>query len=152
MVTEELSKKEEIHLYNLSVIPCAIVFILIMVYFVYLMHTNPIKSVADYLFRVGSLIAIFLPLSIFGTFELLYSRKVKKPFKIHLKRFIGKMVVALTMMSSLFGILSIFFYGIPTFVSEAVALICSFTIWSLIWAITILRFRRVFDKLYQGQW
>jgi len=152
MTKEGMSREEEIHLYNLSTIPFAIVFFLIMVYSVHLMQTNPIESLTDYLSRVGWLMAVLLPVAFFGAFEVLYGQKVRKSFRVSLKRFTGKMAISIAMMSSLFGIFGILLTVVSASVNEFTVLISGFIIWSLIWVIITLRFRGAFDKIYKGQW
>jgi cobalamin biosynthesis protein CobD/CbiB len=152
MLTEALSEEEENHLYNLSIIPLIAIFVLIMGYFVHLMQIGSLKSVSDYVFRIGLLMAILEPVAFFGTFEWLYSRKVKKTASFYMRRFVGKMAITLAMMASLFGIFSILLYATQMLTNEFVDLVGSFLMWTIIWATIAFRFRKVFSKLYHGQW
>lgn len=152
MPTEELSKEQENHLYNLSTIPFTIAFVVIMAYFVYLMQSHIINSVAEYLLRIGLLMGILEPIVFFGTFELLYARKTKTPISFHAKRFAGKIILAFTMIASLFGFLGFLLNIAPTNISEPFALIFSFVAWSIMWTILTLSFKPLFSRLLKGQW
>lgn len=152
MTTVELSREEEIHLYNLSCIPVTVVSVILAAYFVYLMQNNLLESLWDYLTRVGLLIAIIPTTVLFMTFEILYRRQVKKPLGFHVKRFAGRMAIALTVTLSLFIIFGFFSKVVSLPMSEWNILIFSAVIWFLLWFIAVVKLKETLNKLNKASW
>lgn len=151
MTTEELSWEETNHLYKLCLIPTFIIFFIILVYFNYLMYTGSLKTLWDFIIRVGWLY-IFMPITFFIAFELLYHRKIKKPPTFHLKRLIGRMLLLLLSALSFFGFLFVtqpVFYPI---MGNWGGLVVGSVLWTVFFTLVIIRFRKLFAKLDRGNW
>lgn len=151
MTEEELSWKEQEDIRKLCVIPTLIAFLAILTYFVYLMHNNALATVWDYFSQIGLLFAT-IPLTIFmATYEVLYSRKVKKTLKFHLKRFAGRMFIILLAFSSFFMSLVLSYIALsPTIGDEAV--LPGIVIWLIGIFIVGTKFSEFFGRFEKGEW
>ena len=152
MTFEELSPEEENHLYNLSGIPFLATFISIMIYFVYLMQHDVLKSVTDFLMHIGLLLATIPPVTMSLAFEILYSRKVKVSPRFHIKRFSGRTVIILAGTLSLLALFGVFSKVVPLPIDEGSIFLCSFVIWISIWFVIVIKFKQSLNKLTKGHW
>lgn len=152
MPNEELSHEEENHLLNLACIPLLVFFPFLGVYFVYLMHNNLLKSVFDVLIHIGLVLAIAMPAIVFLTFEVLYSRRIKKPPRFLFKRFIGRMMITSFGASTFFITISVFLLTLSSLIGERNALLLSFATWAIVWFACVVGFKEIFAKVYKGKW
>lgn len=148
----ELSWEESNRLFGMSTIPSLIVVFIVLIYFVHLMQNDLLKSPWDYLIHVFLPLVTGAPIVAFLSFEILYSRKIKKTLMYHLKRFLGRTFVLLASTSSLFG----FFIAANAVLSELMgwenSLIVGGIIWVLTFSLIATRFRKLFTKLNKGKW
>lgn len=152
MAVEELSSEEENRLYALSCIPLFVFFLFLAAYFVYLMHNNLLKSVLDVFLRIGLLLLTVMPTIIFLTFEVFYSRRVKRPLEFYIKRFAGRMTIIFIGTLLFTAVFSLFYAILSPLVNEWNAFLYGSITWFLVWFVFIVRFKHVFDRLYKGQW
>jgi len=149
MTKDKLSWGEENYLRKLCVIPTLIAFWMILVYFIHLMRIDALKNVWDFFIHVGLLFAIVPSIVFFLSFEVLYSRKVKMPFRFYLKRFLGNIFLLLTVVSLSFGV-TIMTYNILSPFIEYRAIILGFLI-SLGLLILIVRLSGVLNNFFRGK-
>lgn len=150
MTTEELSWEERNNLYKFCLIPTFIVFFLILIYFNYLMYTDSLKTLWDFITRVGWLY-IFMPTAFFITFEVLYHQRIEKPLKFHFKRLLGRLLLLLLSTLSFFGFLLVIqpvFYPI---VGDWVGVVGS-VLWVIFFTLVVIKFRKLFAKFDRGDW
>jgi hypothetical protein len=152
MTTMELSQKEERHLLNLSVIPAALVTYLLIACFFYFTPNQLSLSMWDYLARFGIPFAIAIPITIFLSFEILYSRKINKPISYHIKRFLGRMSIILTGILIFVIALVMIYFALISWIDEWKVLLLTGVIWFGIWGPSVFRFKKTLKKLYKGQW
>ena len=152
MLNEELSHEEESHLLNLSCIPLLVFFPLLGVYFVYLMQKDLLKSAFDVLLYIGFALVVAMPMTVFLSFEVLYSRKIRKPLRFHLKRLIGRMTI-IGVGALLFSLtLGVLLATLSALMSERNTFLLSFATWALLWTAVVIKLRQEFTKLYKGMW
>jgi flagellar biosynthesis protein FlhB len=128
-----LSQKEEIHLYNLSLIPSLIVLYAFLIYFAFALHYNIFKTLLDTLLFMSYGFASMLATA-FLSFEILYSRRLGVKFQ--LKRFVGRIIIMLAAITLLIVIVD-FFASQLTWASETFTLSVSVVLWSSIWLILV---------------
>lgn len=151
MTERELSWEEINNLYKLSLIPTLLVFFVVLIYFNYLMYADSLKSVWDGLLHVGPLFTA-MPIVFFLTFEALYHRKLRKPLRFHLKRFIGRILPLLASALSYFGFL---IFIVNPFLSPIMGdrgLLVGSVLWIVIFFLVVMRFRKILAKLDSGNW
>jgi hypothetical protein len=149
---EELSPEEERHISNLSVIPAAVLTYILVALFVYVGHDQQHFTLWYYLIYFGLPFVIAVPATIFIAFEILYSRKTGKPVRCYAKRLTGRMMIMIAGVSIFFGILGATYFALPAWVDQWNVLLLSGIVWFAIWIVLVWRFRRIFDRLYRGQW
>ena len=148
----ELSPEEERHLLNLSVIPAALVTYLLIACFLYFTPNQLSLSLWNYLSHFGIPFVIAIPVTIFLSFEILYSRKIKKPISHHIKRFLGRMSIILTGILIFVITLVIIYFALISWIDEWKVLLLTGVIWFGIWGPLVFRFKKILNKLYKGQW
>lgn len=151
MKMTELSPDEERHLLNLSVIPALIVTYILIAFFLYFGWNQQPFSVRYCLAYFGIPFAILMPATFFLSFEILYSRKLKKPLKYCTKRFFSRVLILVAGIS-IFIVLSITYFALFTWIDEGQVLLFTGATWFAIWIVLFFRFREIFDKLYTGKW
>jgi len=142
MAESELTLEEREHLHKMSAIALVVVFSVIMLYFVYLMDTDPLKTSWDFIVRIGLPSAVGMPTAFFLTFEVLYHRRVKKRIQFHLRRFACNMLVPVSGMLSLFSVQGIFFVLFSTALSERRAVLLGTGLWVLMFLTVVLKLRK----------
>jgi hypothetical protein len=148
----ELSEEEERHLYNLSIIPAAIVTYVLLICFFYFGRKTQSLSLFYYLTHFGIPFMIAIPLTIFLSFEILYSRKTHSFANGQLKRFFGRMSLLLLGVFVLLSALGITFFVLSNSIDQWNLLLLSAILWFVIWTPLMLRFKGVFKRLSSGRW
>ena len=113
------------------------VFLVILMYFNYLMYTDPLKTRWEFITLIGLPFFIIFPSTFMISFEILYHRKVRKRISFHLKRFIGQMFFLLVSTLWFFGILIIMQPVLSPIVGDRDFLVSSF-LSSIIFAIAVI--------------
>jgi len=72
----ELPKQDEIHLYNLSLIPAGVLVAVFWVLFIYLMHNNALKTLWETMLFITPFWILIIG-TVFFTFEVLYGRRTQ---------------------------------------------------------------------------
>jgi len=157
MVTRELTREEEDRLYAISCIPFVIISTAIALHYLFFRLEEvyppgaPFEPVIwDILPRLFLPLLTWAPISFILTFEILYHRKIKKPLKFHVKRFMGRTLVLLIGMASFFAIYIPFLFLSPL-ISASYALIFILIIWSLTFYVILTKFKGFFGKLEKGE-
>lgn len=149
----ELSPEDERHLLNLSVIPAALVTYLLLALLVYFGGRNELfLSPLSLLVFFGIPFAILIPTTIFFSFEVLYSRKARRPISHGAKRFLGRMSLVLLAVSVLGVVLCLTHFAFTPWFDEGTLLVLTGVVWFALWGFLISRFRRAFGKLSAGKW
>ena len=147
----KLSEREEIHLYNLSLIPAGLVLIAFLVSFVYLMQSGSLRTISDFLeFAIPFWLLIIE--TIFFSYEVLYGKKLSKSF--NRKRFIGRTIITVSAFG-LFGLLiillNLLIFQFP-WINEPIMLFLTGVIWFVAWIVLLTRLKGIFNKLSKGEW
>jgi small-conductance mechanosensitive channel len=150
VVKVELSKEEEIRLYNLSLVPAGVILVAFLVSFVHLMRTDVLKTMWDYLLFATPFWTAIIG-SIFLTFEVLYSRKTKSSIRFYAKRLLGRIFLLAACMLSLLAIVGIF-YPILSPIAGDYSILYTGVLWALLFFIVARTFRRTINKLTDGHW
>lgn len=150
MLKVKLSREEEIHLYNLSLIPAGIILVAFLVSFVYLMRTDVLKTLWDYLLFAAPFWTAIIG-SVFLTFEALYSRKTKSSIRFYMKRFFGRMFLLVACMLSFLVTLGAL-YPVLSPLAGSYSILYTGVLWSLLFFIVARTFKRTINKLTEGQW
>lgn len=143
-----LSQKEEIHLYNLSLIPSLIVLYAFLICFAFALHYNVFKTLLGTLSFISFGFASMLATA-FLSFEILYSRKLDVKFQ--LKRFVGRIIVMLGAITLLIAIVDFFAIQLA-WASETLTLLLGVILWSSIWLMLIAVWRHPIKRMLKGQW
>ena len=151
MTTEDLSWEERNHLYKLSAIPMFCVFLAILIYFNYLMYTDPLETRWDFVTLIGLPFFFFFPTTFMVTFEILYHRKVRKPISFHLKRLVGQMFFLSVSALWFFGMLIVMQPVLSPIVGDRDFLVSSF-LSLIIFAIAVVRFRKIINRIDRAEW
>jgi hypothetical protein len=151
MAREDLSPEEIERLYKICLIPMLSVFLIILIYFNYLMYTNPLKTRWDFLTEIGLPLFVLFPVSGMVTFEILYHRKVKSPLKFHLKRFLGRLFLLLLSGLWFFGVLIVLEPVLSPIVGDRDFLV-SFILATIVYALVILKLKEFVNRLDKGEW
>jgi len=147
-----ISPEDERHLLNLSVIPAALVTYLLIVCFLFFGRNQQSLSLWYYITYFGIPFAIAVPVTIFLSFEVLYSRKVKQPISHGIKRFLGRVSLILMGVFTFGTILGTAYFALASFINQWTLLLLAGILWFAIWLLLVFRLREVFDKLYAGKW
>lgn len=149
MTTEDLSLEEINHLYKLSLMPSLAVFFIIMIYFSYLMFTDPLETLWDFITSVGWLY-IFMPITLFTSFEVLSYRKTGRSFNF--KRLVTRTLLILLSALSFFSFLLAMQLGFSSILGywESVLLGCFF--WVIFFTLVVIKFREFFQRFDKGDW
>lgn len=150
MTKEELSWEEKNHLYKLCLIPTFAVFFIVLVYFNYLMYTDPMKTLWDFIIRVGWLY-IFMPITFFITFEVLSYRKMKSP-TFHLKRLVGRILLLLLGAFSFFGFLFATQMVFSPIIGNWEGSVVGSVLWVILFTLVVMKLKNFFKKLDKGDW
>jgi len=160
MVTRELTREEEDRLYAISCIPAVIISTAIALHYLFFRLEQiyppgaPFEPVMwDVLPRFFLPLLTWAPISFILTFEILYHRKIKKPLKFHVKRFMGRTLVLLIGMALFYATWIPFIFLYPL-ISASYALIwwvIFFIIWSLTFYVILTKFKGFFSKLEKGE-
>jgi len=142
MAESELTPEDREHLHKMSAIALMLVFSAIMLYFIYLMNTNPLKTLWDLIVWVGLPSAVGMPTAFFLTFEVLYRRRVKNRIQFHLRRFAGNMLVPVVGILSLLSVQGIFFVLFSTALSERRAVLLGTGLWVLMFLTVVFKLRK----------
>lgn len=142
MAESDLTLEERDHLYKMSAIAFTIVFSVVMLYFVYLMHTDPLKTLWDFIVRIGLPLAVGLPAAFFLVFEVLYYRRAKKKARFHLGRLANNVLIVIAGILSLFLVQGAFFVIFSTTLSERRAVLFGTGLWTLAFLIVVLKLRK----------
>ncbi len=146
----ELSRQEEIHLYNLSLIPAGAIAALFYASLVYLLHNNGLKTIWETMLFIVPFWMLILS-TIFFTFEVLYSRRTQTPLKSHAKRFVGRMSLLGISMLSFLAYFAIAYPVLSPFIGDY-AILYGGLIWLIILLVVYLAFRQEVDDLTEGRW
>lgn len=150
-MTKELSREEETHVQNLSVIPAAVVVYAFIGYLVYLFH-NSTSVQLSFLLSYLSACFILALTAFFLTWDLLYASRRQQPFASRIKPFLGKMSM-LASAFALFGAIYIIAgFALSSIINDSQMLLITAITWSAIMGLAVLRFRKKLDQLSKGQW
>jgi hypothetical protein len=144
---EGLSPEEQRHIQNLSVIPAAMVVYIFIGYFVYLVHIGQPIRLVFYTWYFMLVFLVALPGTFFLSEEIIYARKTHRPFASGLRRFLGKMSIAIIGAILFVTILETGSLTLSPLIDESGLLVLTGIIWFVLWALLILRFRRRFEEL-----
>jgi hypothetical protein len=148
----ELSPEEERHIQNLSVIPAAIVVYVFIGYVIYLVHAGQPLQPAFYLWYFLVVFMLAMPATLFLSEEILYARKVPRPLASLIRRFLGKMSIAI-IGAVLFGtILEITSLTLSSLIAETEVTVLTAIIWFAAWGYLIIHYRERFKELSKGNW
>lgn len=151
MTEEELSWKEQEDIRKLCVIPTSVAFVAIVAYFIYLMHSNALTTAWDFLFRIVLLFTTLPPTIFIATYEVLYSRKVRKNLKFHVKRFAGRLLIILLGVLSFFMSLALSYLALSPLIGDR-ALLPGIILWMVGVFIAGIRFSEFFGRFEKGEW
>ena len=151
MTAEDLSWEERNHLYKLSAIPTLCVFFVILIYFNYLMYTDPLETRWEFVTLICLPFFIFFPTTFMVTFEILYHRKVSKPISFHLKRLVGQMFFLAVSASWFLAMLIIMQPVLSPIIGDRDFLVSS-VLSLIIFAIVVVRFRKIIDRIDRAEW
>jgi small-conductance mechanosensitive channel len=146
METEEPSPEERRHIENLSVIPAAIVVYAFIGYFVYLVHIGQHIQPTFYVLYFLVVFMLAMPAAIFLSREIFYARKTHTSFTSGLKRFLGKMWIAVIGAVLFAAILETDDFALSSLINENSLLVITGIIWFVIWVLLVFYFRS-FNKL-----
>lgn len=126
------------------------VVVLIALYFNYLMYSNAITSLWDFVFRIG-LLFLFVPyIAAMLSFEFFYSRMTKKP--PDLRRFGARILFDLIIVLSFLGFLLIADYIISPFLGDWNAALVGTVVWTIAFFVILTKFRYFITKFTEGKW
>jgi len=127
--------------------------------FLYILYLTEIGFVLRFFSFFLYMFLLLLPISMvtgFFTFEILSSRKIKKPFSFHVKRFVGRMILAEIVFLLVVAISSIVNLLVP-FLSEryliTIMIFANLAVAIVLYAFTRNpRVGRFFSRLEKGEW
>lgn len=127
--------------------------------FLYILYLTEIGFVLRFFSFFLYMFLLLLPISMitgFFAFEILLSRKIKKPFSFHAKRFVGRMVLAEIVFLFVVAISSIVNLLAP-FLSEryliTILIFANLAVAIVLYVLTRNhRVRRFFSQLQKGEW
>lgn len=141
-----ISPDEEKHLYNLSVIPAAIISYIFIAIFLFSIQGQQSLDLWFFLKYFGFPWGTIVVSTILFSFEILYSRKTKQPMRQNIKRLVNRMVAFF----SLFGLLVIILVSTNIALSSSFndrsILILATAIWFIIWGAFFFRFKGKLKK------
>jgi len=150
VVLANLSREEEIHLYNLSLIPAGVIVAVFWILFIYLMHINELKTVWDTMFFAAPFWTLIVG-TVFFTFEVLYGRRTQTPLKSHAKRLVGRISLLLVGMSSFLAFFGLAYLALSPFIGDY-AILYSGVIWLVILLVIYRSFKETVDNFIEGRW
>jgi hypothetical protein len=148
----ELSPEEERHLANLSVFPTAVVTYILIIFFLYFGQNEQSLSVFYYLTYFGIPFAVVIPMTLFLSFEILYSHRAKTSISGQLKRFSGRMLLILLGVFVFVIVFGITYFALSYWVEQWNVLLIAAIFWFAIWIPLTFRFKETFSKFYSGKW
>jgi hypothetical protein len=148
---EDLTWEERNHLYKLSAIPMFCVFLAFLIYFNYLMYTDPLETRLEFITLIGLPFFISFPMAGILSYEILYCRMVKRSLRFDLKRFVGRTFFLLVSGFWFFSMLLIMQPVLSPIIGDSDFLVSIF-LSLIIFALIVVRFRRIVSKLDRGEW
>jgi hypothetical protein len=145
----KMESREEIRLYNLSLVPAGVIFIVFLFLFIYLLQNKLLATIWDFLWFAIPFWMLIIE-TIFFSFESFYKRQFNKPF--NLKRLIGRTTITIIGSTLLLAIAIVFKNLQFSWMSESIALLLIGITWFVIWIILFISFKQMFSKLSQGKW
>jgi len=145
----KMRSSEEMHLYNLSLVPAGMIFVVFLFVFVYSLHNNLLGTIWDFLWFAIPFWILIID-TIFFSFEMLYKKKTNKPF--NLKRFVGRTILTTTGFALFIALATLFKSLQFLWISESTTLLLSGITWFAVWIILFISLKQRFDKLSQGTW
>jgi hypothetical protein len=148
---QELSREEDERLMGTSAILILPIMIGGVIYIIYLQATNVIHYYEGILYTFLLLAPITMALC-FTVYEILFSRKIKKTFKFHFKRFLSHMtLLAIPLyLTALWGILH-FLLSPPMADKHVLLLSAIILLFTLAIVVAIPKTRHLISKLTKGE-
>jgi hypothetical protein len=148
---------EEDYVGKWATILSSLTFLVVLGYFGYLEHNGLVKSLMDYIVLIGLPMGILPLVAYFLSSEILGCRKFHRPREICLKRFAGRLLLCLGLMSIAYLVLvSAVLAGLlnPGRPSTFLILVPMTILvgWSALAFLVVTKFREAVRKLTEGLW
>ena len=143
------SSEDEIHLYNLSLIPAGVVFAIFLAFFVYFLETDTLRTATDFFWFAIPFWTIIIE-TVFVSFELLYQRRTGET--LNYKRLVGRTILTVLGFISFIAVLDIVYIFNFVWHDEATAVLVAATAWFLMWLLVAVAFKQAIKKLSEGHW
>ncbi len=153
-MTWAISLDEENRFYGISAVPSVVVFAILVFYygFVHLAQLPSGTSLMwDALLNLIVPVLVLAPTSFFLAYEVLTSKK-EKSMALHVKRFLGRMVILFITVSFLILVYLASYFLLAPLISERFAVIFSLLMWLMILTLVLAKSKSFFDRLEKGRW
>jgi hypothetical protein len=151
MSGRELSMEERNKLMETAAVSMAITSFAFLAYFVYLMENKLLPTMWVFLLKWCLPFIMVGVLSGIITFEVGYHRKIKSPWKFHVKRLGGQLLLLATSTLS-FVVFVGWMDEVLTPTMDGKGFLVGSFIFALAFAAVVLKFRRIVGKLQNGSW
>jgi len=97
-----------------------------------------------------AVLAIAVPMTMFVTEEVLYSRKVRKQSSFHLKRVLGRFAIVLGGAMTFLWIFSVTQFALIAWLGERNIILLSGGLWLTVWTFAVILLKYRLKRLYDG--
>jgi uncharacterized integral membrane protein len=147
----ELSWEERNQLCGIVAVSILATFFVFLAYFTYLMENKLLPTIWDALLKLGLPFMLCSVCAAMISFEVGYHRKAKGPWKFHLKRLGGQLVLLLPSTLTFVGLVGLMDEVLSSATGGRGFMVGSM-VWAVVFMVVILKFRRQVAKLVNGSW
>jgi len=136
-----ITPEEENRLYNISIIPTAVVSYALIIVFILLTRGQPLPNLWFILTYFGIPFAFLSITTIFLSLEILYSRRTKQPIYSNIRRFFNRMIALIGGIGLFGGIVVLTYITLTPKIDDKGILLLATVIWFALWILLVFRFK-----------
>jgi len=153
MRDEKLPLKEINYVYKWTVVSLSVTSICLFAYLIYKLRAGLMKSTIDIIIEIGLLVGLVPVMVSFLVFEVLSFKKLHQPLSLCIRRFVGRTIILCGLLLFLISLLML--ASNMNLLKPETAICYGVLIW-LTWLgltfIILTKFKRIIQKLSEGDW